>query len=80
MRDKLGIPQSDNNIISDFIGYLYLLFADMTISDEIRDEKIEYSKVIRYVDDIYIIIKYKDNLDEYEKLRENSMNILFQIS
>jgi AbiA family abortive infection protein len=32
-RGKSGIPQSDNDIISSFIGYLYLVFGDLCIDD-----------------------------------------------
>ena len=33
--NRLGIPQSDNDIISSYIGYLYLVFADLFIEQEI---------------------------------------------
>ncbi|MFM6346395.1 MAG: AbiA family abortive infection protein, partial [Dolichospermum sp.] len=36
---KSGIPQSDNNIISGFIGYLYLVFGDIFIDDILRKYK-----------------------------------------
>lgn len=53
---KSGIPQSDNNIISSFIGYLYLVFSDLFIDDILKTykEKIDSHKIIRYTDDIYI--------------------------
>ena len=58
---RLGIPQSDNSLISSFIGHLYMVFGDLMIEDEIR----KYSKllseyrVIRYVDDTFISISFK---------------------
>lgn len=79
---KEGIPQSDNNIISGFLGYLYFVFADINISSKIKNicnEYIENYNIVRYVDDIYIILEYKDDVDE--KLKNNySLRILTEIS
>lgn len=63
--DKTGIPQSDNNIISNFIGYLYLVFGDLLIDDVLKKYRsvIDIHKIIRYTDDIYISITFKSNLD-----------------
>ncbi len=86
MKDKIGIPQSDNNIVSDFIGYLYLFFADMFIIDEIgRNIDVEQFKLIRYVDDIYIVLKYGEatsNVEsfDYEELRKASVKVLSKTS
>ena len=57
-----GIPQSDNNIISDFIGYLFLAFGDSYLDDELcrSNESIQDHAIIRYVDDIYISITFKE--------------------
>ena len=30
-----GIPQSDNNVISSFIGHLFLVFGDLFLDDEL---------------------------------------------
>lgn len=56
-----GIPQSDNNIISDFIGYLYLAFGDLFLDDELchNRDSIENHAVLRYVDDIYVSVIFK---------------------
>lgn len=64
--EKLGIPQSDNNIISSFIGYLYLVFGDLFIDDILKRYKnsIYSHKIIRYTDDIYISITFKDDIDD----------------
>ena len=61
-----GIPQSDNNIISSFIGYLYLCFADLLIDDEINEtiDEVEQYKIIRYMDDIFIILEFSNNKSE----------------
>lgn len=70
--DGLGIPQSNNSLISSFIGYLYLVFGDLLIENELYKDLdvIEDYKVARYVDDIFISIKFKedvylDNQKEY---------------
>ncbi|MEG3436172.1 AbiA family abortive infection protein [Pannus brasiliensis CCIBt3594] len=64
--EKSGIPQSDNNIISSFIGYLYLVFGDLFIDDILINNRnfIESHKIIRYTDDIYISITFKHNTDQ----------------
>lgn len=56
MGGTVGIPQSDNELISSFIGYLYLVFGDLFIDDELQrsgNDLVSY-RVIRYVDDIYL--------------------------
>lgn len=59
-----GIPQSDNNIISSFIGYLYLVFGDLLIDDVLKKYTgiIDFHKIIRYTDDIYISITFKHGI------------------
>jgi AbiA family abortive infection protein len=64
-----NIPQSDNNIISSFISHLYLTFGDFIIEDSIRELNTEYKivsnyKIIRYVDDTYISIDFKEDATE----------------
>lgn len=63
---KSGIPQSDNNIISGFIGYLYLVFGDIFIDDILRKYKdvVSLHTIIRYTDDIYISITFKQNINQ----------------
>ena len=62
MGGTLGIPQSDNNVISNFIGHLFLVFGDLFLDDELRKhgDSINSFKIIRYVDDIYISITFKE--------------------
>ena len=70
---KPGIPQTDNDVVSSFIGYLYLVFGDMFIDDLLKNEDhkdiIDSHKIIRYVDDIDIFITFKQNINqEYQGL------------
>ncbi|MBU0493707.1 MAG: hypothetical protein KKA73_29730 [Chloroflexi bacterium] len=61
-----GIPQSDNSLISSFIGYLYLVFGDLLVEEEINKIRTvvkEYS-LIRYVDDTFISITFGDGLSD----------------
>ena len=57
-----GIPQSENNIISSFIGYLFLVFGDLYLDDEVRKygDSVESHRIVRYMDDIYISITFKE--------------------
>jgi len=74
--ERIGIPQADNNIISAFIGYLYLVFGDLFIDQEIqRDKKtIERYAIIRYVDDWYISVTFNKGINSFE--RETYINFL----
>ena len=57
-----GIPQSDNNIISSFIGHLFLVFGDLFLDDELgkHNDLVNRYAIIRYMDDIYISITFKE--------------------
>ena len=62
-KNETGIPQADNDIISSYLGYLYLCFSDLLIDDrlnEISEDLIEKFNIYRYMDDIYIIVKYEE--------------------
>ena len=62
MSGTSGIPQSDNNIISSFIGHLFLVFGDLFLDDELRkyDDLVDNYVIIRYADDVYISITFKE--------------------
>lgn len=67
--NKGGIPQADNDIISGFLGHLYLLFSDLVIDtkiDSYRDFLKEY-KIIRYVDDTFIVINFLETTEKQQK-------------
>ena len=42
--------------LSDFIGYLFLVFGDLYIDDELdkHSDLLDYHSIIRYMDDIYV--------------------------
>ena len=73
---KLGIPQSDNDIISSFIGYLYLVFGDLFIEQETEKHLgfVETYHVNRYMDDYYISLIFKENISRFDK--EKTVNII----
>lgn len=69
---NIGIPQGYTNTISSFIGYFYLIFGDLFISDLVEKfndihQIIEKHKIIRYVDDTYISITFSENIPKNEK-------------
>jgi AbiA family abortive infection protein len=70
-KGKSGIPQADNDIVSSFIGYLYLTFADMMIDDELNQDSqnILNHKIIRYMDDVYVSVEFIDTLEGHKRDR-----------
>jgi AbiA family abortive infection protein len=69
-----GIPQADNDLISSFLGYLYLVFADILIEREVQKAKfLDNYKIIRYVDDIFICLAFNEftNQDDQKKYAES---------
>ena len=73
---KSGIPQSDVNIISGFIGYLYLVFGDLFLDQELIRENADVKShgIIRYMDDIYISITFHQTVNT--SARERYINSL----
>ncbi|OWY22674.1 AbiA family abortive infection protein [Sphingobacteriales bacterium UPWRP_1] len=68
---EIGIPQSYSNIVSSYIGYLYLVFGDYTIYDSIykiyEQGKIKYFRISRYIDDTYIILDFEEGTSKQIK-------------
>lgn len=66
---KLGIPQSDNDVTSSYIGYLYLAFGDLLLDQEIRrnDGVLKNHKIIRYLDDLYISLTFEEKIVHSER-------------
>ena len=56
-----GIPQTDNDIISSYLGYLYMIFGDMLIEQVILkySDSLKKHAVIRYMDDIYVSLEFE---------------------
>lgn len=59
-----GIPQADNDLVSSFVGFLYLVFADLLIEDQLQGESnlVDY-RIIRYMDDIAISITFHAGIE-----------------
>ena len=80
-----NIPQSDNNIISNFISHLYLTFGDFIIEDAILELNKEYKivngfKIIRYVDDIYISLDFREmTIFELEYTEDTRNGFIYQL-
>lgn len=70
---NIEIPQGYTNTISSFIGYFYLIFGDLFISDLIEEFKLAYPEhikkhqIIRYVDDTYISLVFSEDTSKSEK-------------
>ncbi|TGM88726.1 AbiA family abortive infection protein [Leptospira licerasiae] len=63
-----GIPQFENDLISDFLGYLYGTFGDLAIDDLLlKSSIINNFQIIRYVDDTYIFIDFKGHIEREEQ-------------
>jgi AbiA family abortive infection protein len=66
-----GIPQSDSNLASSFLGFLYLFFGDNIIERCIEaitpSGNIAAFKIIRYVDDTFIILDFTPSLTSHQK-------------
>ena len=65
MNGEAGIPQSDNEIISGFIGHLYFSLCDLIIENQINNfsDEINKYKIIRYVDDVYLFLDINSQVD-----------------
>ena len=55
-----GIPQNDNDIVSSYLGHLYLVFGDLFIDQEMKKYSKNFSSysINRYMDDMYISIDF----------------------
>jgi AbiA family abortive infection protein len=60
-----GIPQTDNDIVSSYLGHLYLIFGDLLVDQELNKNSkgVSSSKIIRYMDDFYISITFDEDFD-----------------
>lgn len=71
MEGKNGLPAVEHFAINGFIGYLYLCFAEFYIIGKLKKEyknTIKNLKIVRYIDDIYLIIEYQEELENNIKV------------
>lgn len=66
---KNGVPQTENDIMGGFLGFLYLVFGDFAFYTEVMREKsaIKEHSIIRYVDDVYISLDFQQGIGKMEK-------------
>lgn len=70
MGSSQGIPQGRKNLVSDFLGHLYLTPFDMAVSDLSKTEGLTFKCSIRYVDDIFIVFtKDKSGMSDKDVYR-----------
>ena len=76
-----GIPQQNNDVISSFIGHLFLAFGDSFLNDEVllNNDSVKSFAIIRYVDDIYVAITFEEELGNIVLVR-NSLNLRDKIN
>lgn len=70
MSDKEGIPPIEQSTLNNFLGYLYLCFAELEIYDNLKakyKDIFKNIKLFRYVDDIYISLEFID--DNYSSIK-----------
>ncbi|MCU0446823.1 MAG: hypothetical protein MUE85_18130, partial [Microscillaceae bacterium] len=79
-------PQGNNNLISGYIGFLYLFFGDLEIESILKDLNLEYEsileefKIVRYVDDIYLFLKFKGLKIIDKGVNRDSDNLIVQMN
>lgn len=64
MSDKEGMPAIEQSPLNNFLGYLYLCFAELKIYDNLKEKYKDIFKNIkffRYVDDLYISMEFIDD-------------------
>lgn len=72
-----ALPQGENNLSAQFISYLYLFFGDLETErllnevNSLHNEILKEFKIIRYLDDIYILLKFEEIEDDILNLGVN---------
>lgn len=79
MGKEVGIPQGRDNCFSDYLGDIYLRQFDFEVSSLCSNEKLNFNRMIRYVDDITILFDINEKLSIAEHHRA-MLNILEKIS
>lgn len=66
---RTGIPQTDNDVISSFLGYLYLVFGDLFLDQEVNKDReiiLEHA-ILRYMDDMYITLDFRGDISPTDR-------------
>lgn len=76
-----GVPQCDNDVSSAYISNLFLTFFDLDTDDILKKySDIINHKIIRYVDDIYIILELKNdnvNLNTIKEMKRQIVDLAY---
>jgi AbiA family abortive infection protein len=69
LQNGKGIPQHEFNVFSQFVGNLYLQFANMKICDIAGDypEFINNYQIVQYVDDTWLFLDFNPSLPHAER-------------
>jgi hypothetical protein len=70
MDSNQGIPQGRKNLVSDYLGHLYLMPFDMAVSELSHAEGLNFKCSVRYVDDIFIVFTKDSKLADKEVYRK----------
>jgi hypothetical protein len=70
MQKKQGIPQGRKNFVSDYFGYLYLIPFDIEIPKLAQSAHLQFRSLVRYVDDIFVVLKANDGMSKREIYRD----------
>lgn len=78
MEERDGIPAIEQSALNNFLGYLYLCFADIKIDNIFianYSEVINDFDIIRYVDDTYIFLEFNEKISEKEMKLKTILDI-----
>lgn len=80
MGSNQGIPQGRKNLVSDYLGHLYLTPFDMAVSELSHGEGLNFKCSVRYVDDIFIVFTKSSSKMSDEEVYRKLLHIEQSIS
>ena len=59
-----GIPQFDNDLVSNFLAYVYMCFGDDIIEEEVKKGDFSWTDfhLCRYTDDMFLFLDFDDSI------------------